>query len=169
MIAGSGQVTRDQRWLRGIGGDVTIGGGYGMITAGNVTIAGGEAGAVGSDTASAGNVTIQGGSGSNATNRDSGGHVFIRAGVAKAGGISGKVQIKTDPSPQSGDEHIWEFSTNGRFSIPIDTAPAHSYGAAGDKAGMIAVSSDWLYYCTDNYVDNTTNIWKRVALNGTAW
>jgi len=47
--------------------------------------------------------------------------------------------------------------------------PAHSYGAAGDKAGMLAFDSTYIYYCTADYVNNTTNIWKRTAHGTGTW
>jgi hypothetical protein len=58
---------------------------------------------------------------------------------------------------------------NGYVVFPTVTAPAHSYGVAGDVAGMVAFDSTYIYYCTANYVNNSTNIWKRVALVATAW
>jgi hypothetical protein len=48
-------------------------------------------------------------------------------------------------------------------------APIHSYGVAGDIQGMIAFDSSYIYYCTANYVNNTTDIWKRIALVATSW
>jgi hypothetical protein len=63
----------------------------------------------------------------------------------------------------------WEFSAAGRTTFPTSTAPAYSYGAAGDIAGMVAFDSSYIYYCTSNYVNNSTNIWKRVALDATSW
>lgn len=50
---------------------------------------------------------------------------------------------------------------------PIVSAPANNYGANGDKAGMIAFDSNYIYYCTADYVDDNTSIWKRVEL--VAW
>lgn len=54
-------------------------------------------------------------------------------------------------------------------SITINTSktPATSIGTAGDKAGMIAWNSNYIYVCTANY-DGTTNIWKRAAI-GSTW
>jgi hypothetical protein len=47
--------------------------------------------------------------------------------------------------------------------------PAHSYGVAGDTLGQIAFDSNYMYYCTANYVNNSTNIWKRVAWSAGTW
>jgi hypothetical protein len=47
--------------------------------------------------------------------------------------------------------------------------PAHSYGAAGDVAGMIAFDASYIYYCTADYVDNVTDIWKRTAHGSGTW
>jgi hypothetical protein len=74
----------------------------------------------------------------------------------------------------------WTFSkNNGTLTFPDATVqytayqkvavPAHSYGAAGDKAGMIAFDSTYIYYCTANYVNTSTNIWKRTAHGAGTW
>lgn len=47
--------------------------------------------------------------------------------------------------------------------------PAHSYGAAGDKTGMIAFDTSYIYYCVANYVNNSTDIWKRTAYSAGTW
>jgi hypothetical protein len=47
---------------------------------------------------------------------------------------------------------IWTFDTTGRTTFPTTTVPQHSYGAVGDKLGMVAFDSDYIYYCTANYV-----------------
>ena len=54
-------------------------------------------------------------------------------------------------------------------SVTINTSktPVSSVGATGDKAGMIAWDSNYIYVCTANY-NGTTNIWKRAAI-GSTW
>ena len=47
--------------------------------------------------------------------------------------------------------------------------PAHSYGATGDKTGMIAFDTSYIYYCVANFVNNTTDIWKRTAHSAGTW
>ena len=59
------------------------------------------------------------------------------------------------------------YFANGTIIGP--SAPAHSYGASGDKAGTIAFDSNFIYYCTANYINNSTDIWRRVALSATSW
>jgi hypothetical protein len=49
------------------------------------------------------------------------------------------------------------------------TAPAHSYGVVGDKAGDVAVDGSYIYVCKADYVDNSTNIWTRTALGSGTW
>lgn len=49
------------------------------------------------------------------------------------------------------------------------SAPTHSYGKLGDRRGLIAIDNNYLYICNGTYVDNTTHIWKRIALDGTTW
>jgi hypothetical protein len=71
------------------------------------------------------------------------------------------------------------FGTNGSLTFPDNTVqttayqkvdvPAHSYGATGDKVGMVAFDGDYIYYCKQNYVNTSTNIWVRVAWTGTTW
>lgn len=51
--------------------------------------------------------------------------------------------------------------------------PTLPHGQAGDVAGMIARDDDYIYVCIADYVDNSTIIWKRIALDvpasATAW
>jgi hypothetical protein len=63
----------------------------------------------------------------------------------------------------------WWFQTNGRLRFPTATVPARSFGAVGDTAGLVALDADYIYYCTANYVNNSTNIWKRTAWADTSW
>jgi hypothetical protein len=70
--------------------------------------------------------------------------------------------------------NTWTFSTNGTLSLPgrIQTngaVPEHSYGAAGDKVGMLAFDSTYIYYCTADYVNNMTDIWLRTAHGAGTW
>ena len=66
-----------------------------------------------------------------------------------------------------------ELSPNGSGHVVvnddvlrIDTSRtiSSSVGSTGDKAGMIAWNSSYLYVCVANY-DGSTAIWKRVTLN----
>jgi hypothetical protein len=59
--------------------------------------------------------------------------------------------------------------TNGTIKLEGANVPAHSYGVAGDQAGMVAFDSTYMYYCTSNYVNTSTNIWKRVAWDTRTW
>jgi hypothetical protein len=58
---------------------------------------------------------------------------------------------------------------SGYVVFPTVTVPAHSYGVAGDVAGMVAFDSTYIYYCTADYVNNSTNIWKRTAHGTGTW
>jgi hypothetical protein len=58
---------------------------------------------------------------------------------------------------------------SGYVVFPTVTVPAHSYGVAGDVAGMLAFDATYIYYCTANYVNNSTNIWKRTAHGTGTW
>ena len=57
---------------------------------------------------------------------------------------------------------------NGKV-FKVVPVPTHSYGATGDVAGLVAFDASYLYYCKQTYVDNSTNIWVRVAWSGTTW
>ncbi len=63
----------------------------------------------------------------------------------------------------------WSFDNTGRMIFPNGTVPAHSYGAAGDKEGMVVFTDPYIYYCKQDYVNNSTDIWVRVAWTGTSW
>jgi hypothetical protein len=54
-------------------------------------------------------------------------------------------------------------------SITINTSktPISSVGAVGDKAGMIAWNSNYIYVCTADY-DGSSSIWKRAVI-GDSW
>jgi hypothetical protein len=70
----------------------------------------------------------------------------------------------------AGSAKQWLFDgTAGRTMFPNGTVPARSYGAAGDKEGMVVFSDPYIYYCKTDYVNDTTDIWVRVAWTGTSW
>jgi hypothetical protein len=69
---------------------------------------------------------------------------------------------------------IFDLSDTGHLIVSggltvLGSVPAHSYGAAGDKVGMVAFDGNYIYYCKQDYVDNTTDIWVRTAWTGTNW
>ena len=64
---------------------------------------------------------------------------------------------------------VWTFGSDGRTTFPSPSAPVHSYGVDGDKAGMISFDASYIYYCTADYVDDVTDIWKRIAWPGDTW
>ena len=49
------------------------------------------------------------------------------------------------------------------------SVPTHSYGKLGDRKGLVAFDTNYAYICLANYVDDSTNIWKRIALDSTTW
>jgi hypothetical protein len=59
--------------------------------------------------------------------------------------------------------------TDGTIKLEGANVPAHSYGVAGDEAGMVAFNQTYMYYCTANYVNTSTDIWKRIAWSGARW
>lgn len=52
--------------------------------------------------------------------------------------------------------------------IENSRTPPNNRGAAGDKPGMIAWSSNYIYVCYGNY-DGSTIIWRRAVLDTGAW
>lgn len=100
--------------------------------------------------------------------------------------VSAVVILGNTPPTAPGEGDLWWDVTSGRLyvyynnawidaspvdgtGIPVTTAPTHSYGSLGDVAGLVAFDEFYFYYCTANYVDNSINIWKRVALDATPW
>ena len=65
--------------------------------------------------------------------------------------------------------HVYGKLQLNNSLILTAAAPANSYGQAGDLQGMVAFSSTHIYYCVADYVNNSTNIWKRVELTGGSW
>ena len=69
----------------------------------------------------------------------------------------------------------WKFDQTGVLTFPdggtlrVGTVPAHSYGVAGDKAGTLAFDATYIYYCTADYVNNATNIWRRTPHAAGTW
>ena len=57
----------------------------------------------------------------------------------------------------------WLFGADGRTTLPIATTPATSKGAAGDKAGMIAVNSTSIFYCIANFTPLPNSVTVDVA------
>ena len=54
--------------------------------------------------------------------------------------------------------HTWEFKNYGMLRFPGGgylnvkaIPPAHSYGAEGDRIGMMAFDGDYIYYCVQNF------------------
>jgi hypothetical protein len=52
------------------------------------------------------------------------------------------------------------------YSRLQETAPVTALGTVGDTAGMIAVDTQFFYFCVSNY-DGSTLIWRRIL--GTVW
>ena len=68
-----------------------------------------------------------------------------------------------------GGSKTWTFDDDGRTIFPNGAVPEHSYGALGDLEGMVVFTDPYIYYCKQDYVNNSTDIWVRVAWTGTSW
>lgn len=64
---------------------------------------------------------------------------------------------------------VWKIIPLRDDPLIMVGVPTHSYGKLGDRKGYIAVDSNYVYICTTTYVNNTTHIWKRIALDATTW
>ena len=80
--------------------------------------------------------------------------------VTRSGNVSQTLGLTVDSA--------LTVKTYGRLQLG-GTVPTHSYGAAGDTAGMFASDATYFYYCTANYVDVSTDIWKRTAHGAGTW
>jgi hypothetical protein len=63
----------------------------------------------------------------------------------------------------------WKIIPLREDPIVTVSVPTHSYGKLGDRKGYIAIDATYIYVCTTSYVNNTTNVWKRIVLDGTPW
>lgn len=82
------------------------------------------------------------------------------------------IEIVTDYDDQ---EYSFKFNPTGSFEFPqggiirvTSTIPTSSIGSSDDKAGTIAFSNTYFYYCTADY-DGVANIWKRIQWSGDTW
>ena len=55
------------------------------------------------------------------------------------------------------------------FNGSNSPVPATSEGVSGDKLGMLAFDSSYIYYCTADYTDGTVDIWNRTAQTVGTW
>jgi hypothetical protein len=134
---------------------------------------------------STGNLTWAGGA-YIGPNGGAAGEIDIIAGTADGAASLGSYDLKNymyvdndGPEIWSNSTNVWKFGLDGKLTFPDTTVqttayqkvavPAHSYGAAGDKVGMVAFDANYIYYCKTAYVNNSTNIWVRVAWSGTTW
>ena len=67
-----------------------------------------------------------------------------------AGGIGSYIQATNDITINANGTE-YKFSTEGRTTFPNGTVPEHSYGAAGDKEGMVVFTDPYIYYCKQDY------------------
>ena len=73
----------------------------------------------------------------------------------------------TDDAPH-GTAPAWTGVIGGD-RVVADSVPATSKGAIGDRVGMIAAGSGYLYVCTANYTTGVADIWSRTAIAASTW
>jgi len=57
----------------------------------------------------------------------------------------------------------------GRKQDEFVLVPTSSIGVDGDTIGQIAISSDYIFYCTATYTDGLSDIWARTPLTLETW
>ena len=102
----------------------------------------------------------------------------LTVNVAETGGYATTIEIATAGTGYNNGDYItvtsgtsnatfniavagrntWLFGLDGRTTFPNGTVPAHSYGAAGDKEGMVVFSDNYIYYCKQDYAVNSVNV-----------
>jgi hypothetical protein len=72
--------------------------------------------------------------------------------------------------------NTWTFGADGSLTFPDGgtlrikgNPPNTSKGVAGDKAGMIAFGTGFIYHCYNDYTDGTGDIWGRVTIDNTSF
>ena len=85
--------------------------------------------------------------------------------VARASTVPSTIMLEyVCTTTQASGVYVTVIST-----FPISPIPTHSYGIVGDTAGMMAFDATYIYYCTADYVNTSTNIWKRTAHGTGTW
>ena len=79
---------------------------------------------------------------------------------------TGNLRITTDDNNSS---YTWYFTAQGYLQFPQGLAPTTSKGKAGDEAGSVVFDGTHIYYCTTDYTDGLTDIWKRVQWSADTW
>jgi hypothetical protein len=64
---------------------------------------------------------------------------------------------------------IFSDNTSQTTAYRPTTAPTTSKGSAGNKAGMVAFTNGYFYYCISDYTDGVADIWVRSAWDQTSW
>jgi hypothetical protein len=59
--------------------------------------------------------------------------------------------------------------TIGAGRVIANSVPANSKGAPGDRRGMIAADSNYLYVCTTDYTNGVSDIWSRTSIAASTW
>lgn len=93
---------------------------------------------------------------------------------------AGRVLIQV-PNGTGGNHRTWTFSDDGHITFSgggklniKSSVPVYSTGEEGDLANMIALDSDYLYYCISDYEAveppaTQPDIWKRVQFSNDTW
>lgn len=108
------------------------------------------------------------------------------------GGIAGGWVTSTSDICFNAAGNLWKFGADGTMSSPYSvqvtttgfkypdgttqntayqlvSIPTTSKGQSGDKINMMAANNTYLYYCTANYTDGLTDIWKRIQWSNNTW
>ena len=79
----------------------------------------------------------------------------------------------------AGGNRQWSFDGGSNLTFPdstvqttayqTTTAPGSSKGVSGNKAGMVAFTNDFFYYCKEDYTNGVVDIWVRSAWTNSSW
>jgi hypothetical protein len=188
LVLKSNKNATEQVWTFGANGNVTIAGNINFANGRNILS---SISSIGNITVSGSDIT---GTGTNVTiTADTTDYVFYANGILAlptAGRINfNYLSISSDANVSAfyapagnvqlaagiGDAQIvanslidsktWTFAADGRTTFPATAVPVHSYGALGDKAGMVVLDADYIYYCKSNFVGHTSSI----VVNSDQW
>ena len=67
------------------------------------------------------------------------------------------------------DANTITIASTASGGATVVSAPVHQYGVAGNLQGMLAYDTDYFYWCYQDYVNDSTACWRRVARSLTSW
>jgi len=105
------------------------------------------------------------------------GNGYFTISVTDSTPVTVTTQIAWSVSAESNNAYYSQLttalSTLASRNVVINTnqvaVPLHSYGQVGDAIGSVAADATYFYLCTGNYVNTSTNIWRRITWTSVNW